>query len=290
MKWHKNTHWRRRKPYVHVPLVAPLRPPETPHRPGAGLVVVVIAALLSLGGHGASAAYWWLNKEEWKRRSDWRKSYNVQVTRQRPRKPRPMPVKPKVEPPRPRPRPKLVKKHRALPRKRTPRPRPKTPPRETFGMDKKSFTDNKNAAVAQRVGNTQMKSQEKDYTPPAKVTELPEADPAPPPPRKRPRPRPLPRPSTYNLPDVTTRPRVVKWVQAKYTDQALDEGVEGIVKAEVVLNRNGNPVRVRIVKSLGYGLDERVKQAVLASRFTPCKVRGEPVSCRLVIPNRFRLN
>lgn len=78
-------------------------------------------------------------------------------------------------------------------------------------------------------------------------------------------------------------------MRPQYTDAAQDEEVEGVVKVEVILDRTGKPIRARIVKGLGYGLDGAVKRAVMKSRFSPCKRRGMPVKCRLVIPNRFKL-
>lgn len=286
MKWRMNTLWRRHCPYQMVP-VPDLRPMARRYVPRRGIAIIVAAVAMSFGAHAASAAYWYLNKEAWKNGSHWKKDYHVKVTQQRQTEPKLVPPAPKLEAPKPKALRKMVRKPRALPKKRA-RPQPEQPPKEVFGMDKTSFTDNKSAAIAQRVGNSQTKSQEIGYTPPQQVPELADPQPAPPP-RLRPRPRPRPRPATYNLSEVSKRPRVIKWVRPQYTDAAQDEEVEGVVKVEVILDRTGKPIRARIVKGLGYGLDGSVKRAVMKSRFSPCKRRGMPVKCRLVIPNRFKL-
>jgi len=288
MKWRNNTQWRRHHPYTMVP-VPDLRSVARQRGPKRGVAIVVLAVAISFGAHAASAAYWYLNKEAWQNPSHWKKDYHVKVIHPRPKKPSLVPPAPKVQAPKPKALPKKVRKPRALPKKRAKaEPKPQQPPKEVFGMDKKSFTDSRSAAIAQRVGNTQMKSAEADYTPPRRVPRLAEASPAPPP-RLQPRPRPRPRPSTYSLSQVSKRPKVVRWVRPKYTDAAQDEEVEGVVKVEVILDRTGKPVRARIVKGLGYGLDGAVRRAVMQSRFTPCRRHGAPVKCRLVIPNRFKL-
>jgi protein TonB len=261
--------------------VPDLRPAARQHVPKRGIAIIVAAVAMSFGAHAASAAYWYLNKEAWRSGSHWKKDYRVKVINQRPKKPKLVPPAPKLEAPKPKALRKMVRKPRALP---SARPQPEQPPKEVFGMDKESFTDNKSAAIAQRAGNTQMKSQEADYTPPRQVPDLADTQPAPPP-----RPRPRLQPSTFNLSEVSERPRVLTWVRPQYTDAAQDEEVEGVVKVEVILDRTGKPVRARIVKGLGYGLDGAVKHAVMKSRFSPCKRRGMPVKCRLVIPNRFKL-
>jgi len=290
MKWRKNTLWRRHFPYQMIP-VPDLRPVARAYGPKRGVAILVVAVAVSFGAHAASAAYWYLNKEAWRNGSHWKKEYHVKVIHQRPKRPKLVPPAPKPEAPKPKALNKIVRKPRALPKKRArPQPKPKQPPKEVFGMDKKSFTDNKSAAIAQRVGNTQLKPQETDYTPPRQVPELADTQPAPPPrPQPRPRPRPRLRPATYNLSEVSKRPKVIKWVRPRYTDAAQDEEVEGVVKVEVILDRTGKPIRARIVKGLGYGLDGSVKRAVMQSRFSPCKRHGVPVKCRLVIPNRFKL-
>jgi hypothetical protein len=233
MKWRKNTLWRRHCPYQTMP-IPDLRPVARQQGPKRGVAILAAAVALSFGAHAASGAYWYLNKEAWRNGAHWRKDYHVKVVHQRPKKVRPAPPAFRPEVPRPKPSPKLVRRPRALPKKRArPQPKLEQPPKEVFGMDKKSFTDNRHAAIAQRVGNTQLKTQETDYTPPRQVSALSNAQPAPPE-RPLPRPRLRPRPATYNLSEVSERPRVTKWVRPRYTDAAHDEEVEGVVKVEVV--------------------------------------------------------
>ena len=278
---------RRLLPYKKVP------------RPGLGVTVpgtgkslgwlLVVGMGVSLSLHGLAAVG--LRTDEGKKH---KKSIMVPivVSKRASARPRPAPSRPQARPPQ-----KPVEHtHAYVKTHHTARPRPTQthrakPPQRVFGVTKYSLAKGPGASVAVRVGNTLMKEQEKTYTPPAKVRDLPEEQQASPPPPPTPRPRPRPRkPKIYDLRDVATKPAFAHRVAPRYTDAAQDAEVEGVVKVEVILNRQGQPIKVRVVKSLGHGLDEVVIRAVRASRFRPAQVRGRPVPCRLIIPYRFRLD
>ncbi len=259
-------------------------------RAGAGWGLLALGGLFSLGLHGLVAGA--LGRGPGRRTPRPILVPVVSRPAEKPNKadkpvPRPRPEAPRPVQPRPmaRPRPLVHTHHVVHHRPRTNAP----PPREVFGVTRHSLAKADGAGVAVRVGNTLMKEQEKKYTPPTKVQDLPEEPRVAPPPPPPPRPRPRPMPRTYDLNRVTTKPRFIKRVAPRYSDAAQDEEIEGVVKVEVVLDRNGRVMKVRVIKSLGYGLDQAVVRAVKASRFSPARMGSRPVRCRLIIPYRFHL-
>ncbi len=286
--------YRRQVPYRTAPRPSPVL---VLPRAGGGWGLLAVAAVVSVGLHGIVAAA--MGRGPAHRNAPKRilvpvvsepasKKAETTEARPRPAPPRPRPVEPARPRPLARPRP-VVHTHRRV---HAPARHDAPPPRRVFGIDHNSLAQGHGSTVAVRVGNDLMKEQEKEYTPPKKVQPLPEEPPAqvaPPPPPPPPRPRPRPRPRTYDLRAVTVKPHFLERVAPRYTDAAQDEEIEGVVKVEVVLDEKGRPMRVRIVKSLGHGLDQSVIRAVKASRFSPAKMAGRPVRCRLIIPYRFRL-
>jgi protein TonB len=52
---------------------------------------------------------------------------------------------------------------------------------------------------------------------------------------------------------------------------------------------NGRVVNIRVVKSLGLGLDEKAKEAVLKWRFRPAMAGGHPVTAPAQVQVTFHL-
>jgi periplasmic protein TonB len=57
----------------------------------------------------------------------------------------------------------------------------------------------------------------------------------------------------------------------------------------LVVDADGNPQRVRVVRSLGMGLDEQALSTVKRWKFQPAKYNGESVSVQINVEVRFRL-
>jgi periplasmic protein TonB len=56
-----------------------------------------------------------------------------------------------------------------------------------------------------------------------------------------------------------------------YSDEARHGKVQGSVTLEVLVGADGRAQEVRIVKGIGFGLDERAKETVLGWKFTPAR-------------------
>ena len=86
-----------------------------------------------------------------------------------------------------------------------------------------------------------------------------------------------------------TPPRVLREVKPDYTEAARRAAVEGDVLLEVVVLADGTVGRVRLVRGLGFGLDERALAAMREWRFHPAERRGAPVSVLVEVAMAFRL-
>ena len=75
----------------------------------------------------------------------------------------------------------------------------------------------------------------------------------------------------------------------EYPDLARREGVEGRVFVQFVVNAEGQPEDIRVVRGIGSGADEAAVAAVARSPFTPGRQGGEIVKVRMSLPITFRL-
>jgi periplasmic protein TonB len=57
----------------------------------------------------------------------------------------------------------------------------------------------------------------------------------------------------------------------------------------LIVDAQGNPQRVQVVRHLGKGLDQKAVQAVRQYRFKPAMLHGEPVAVEVNIEANFRL-
>ena len=83
---------------------------------------------------------------------------------------------------------------------------------------------------------------------------------------------------------VTSKPSPI------YTDQARKQRVEGEVLVQVVFTASGQVQVLRVVRGLGYGLDESAVQAAQKVRFVPAQRNGQPVDSTATLHIVFQLS
>jgi TonB family protein len=74
-----------------------------------------------------------------------------------------------------------------------------------------------------------------------------------------------------------------------YSDEGQARGIEGIVTLEARVGSDGRVKRLRVVKGLGYGLDENALLAVRDWRFVPARRNGIPIEATTQIDVEFNL-
>jgi len=99
---------------------------------------------------------------------------------------------------------------------------------------------------------------------------------------------------TANLvtrPDRLMKPPVIldSLTPALYSDEARRLGIEGIVRVEAHVDVEGNVDRARIMKGLGFGLDQNALLAVRHWRFSPGTREGRPTEMTAPIDVEFNL-
>jgi len=93
----------------------------------------------------------------------------------------------------------------------------------------------------------------------------------------------------FSVTSVTTRPKILGRAVPAYTEEARRAQVEGAVKLSVVLNANGSVSDIRVVRGLGYGLDEKAIEAARQLRFVPAQKDGHTVGVRVTLEFKFSL-
>lgn len=78
-------------------------------------------------------------------------------------------------------------------------------------------------------------------------------------------------------------------VKPPYTAEARAAGIEGMMVLELVIGENGRVLQARVVKPLGYGLDQSAVQTYYQKRFTPAYKEGKPITVKINVPIRFQL-
>jgi TonB family protein len=84
-------------------------------------------------------------------------------------------------------------------------------------------------------------------------------------------------------------PVPIEKVEPEYSEEATKAHVEGIVLLTMVVDTTGQAREIRVLKSLGYGLDENAISAVEKWKFKPGMKDGHPVSVVAQIEVIFRL-
>ncbi len=88
---------------------------------------------------------------------------------------------------------------------------------------------------------------------------------------------------------VTTAPRLLKDVKPAYTKEMIDAEVEGVVRAQLLIDASGKVKEVKILNDLGFGTREMAIEAFLQWQFAPAKRGTDPVAVWITYAVRFVL-
>jgi len=77
--------------------------------------------------------------------------------------------------------------------------------------------------------------------------------------------------------------------EAAYSSQARKDKVQGTVVTEVVVDASGNVADVKLVKSVGEGLDESATETIRTWKFEPATKNGKAVPVRVIVEVDFRI-
>jgi TonB family protein len=83
-------------------------------------------------------------------------------------------------------------------------------------------------------------------------------------------------------------PTVIYQAEPQFTEEARKAKFSGVVLVNLVVDQEGHPQNVHIVRAVGLGLDEKAVEAVKQYRFNPAMEAGKPVPVEINIEVNFR--
>jgi TonB family protein len=86
-----------------------------------------------------------------------------------------------------------------------------------------------------------------------------------------------------------TNPRAIYSVNPEFTDNARKKKINGSCILELIVDTNGFPIRVRMIRSIDPGLNENAIAAVSQYRFSPALIDGNPVPVEVKMEVTFRI-
>ncbi|MEO8025048.1 MAG: energy transducer TonB [Bryobacteraceae bacterium] len=90
-------------------------------------------------------------------------------------------------------------------------------------------------------------------------------------------------------PPVTRDVEILSKPKPEYTDEGRRRQVQGEVVLEILFTRAAQVKILRVVRSLGFGLDEAAIAAAAGMRFRPADQHGVPVDSTAIVHIRFEL-
>jgi periplasmic protein TonB len=93
----------------------------------------------------------------------------------------------------------------------------------------------------------------------------------------------------YRIGGGVSAPTVLSKVEPEYSEEARKAKWQGTVVLSLVVDDQGRPQALKVVRSLGLGLDQKAIEAVEKWRFKPGMKDGKPVPVMATIEVNFRL-
>jgi protein TonB len=92
---------------------------------------------------------------------------------------------------------------------------------------------------------------------------------------------------TCDEPPVKAKPTSI--VKPAYSDEAKSAQIEGVVRVELTVDEEGRVILARVLRGLGYGLDDAALGAAKQMTFSPGTKCGKPSVTTLSLSMRFAL-
>jgi len=93
----------------------------------------------------------------------------------------------------------------------------------------------------------------------------------------------------FRMGQGATQPRVIYGPDPEFSEEARKAKYQGTCVLGVIVDSNGLPTNIRVITSLGMGLDEKAIEAVKTWRFEPAMKDGHPVPYAISLEVDFHL-
>ena len=156
------------------------------------------------------------------------------------------------------------------------KPRPEMPPppsepeaRKVFGVTRDSVrTDSETSGVDAKAGNTVATVSDDEKLEDDDATRIPI-------------------PVEEYL--ISAPPQLLESFKPKYPPAARERNIEGAVRVEILIDREGRVRTSRVIEGLGFGTEEAALEAASQLRFKPAEVEGQAVAVKIQFVINFEL-
>ncbi len=93
----------------------------------------------------------------------------------------------------------------------------------------------------------------------------------------------------YHVGGGVAAPQLIFAPDPEFSDEARRAKFQGVCVVSLIVDAQGNPQRVQVVRRLGMGLDQKAVDAVKQYRFKPATLQGKPVPVEVNIEVTFRI-
>ncbi len=94
---------------------------------------------------------------------------------------------------------------------------------------------------------------------------------------------------TYHVGGGVSAPQLISAPDPEFSDEARRAKYQGVCVVSLIVDAHGNPQRVRVVRPLGMGLDEKAVEAVRQYKFRPAMMQGRAVPVEVNVEVNFRI-
>jgi periplasmic protein TonB len=84
-------------------------------------------------------------------------------------------------------------------------------------------------------------------------------------------------------------PQAISTPDPGYTEEARRAKRQGVCVLGMIVDTQGHPQQIHVIRGLGFGLDARAIEAVRQWRFEPAEKNGQPVNVQIDVQVSFRL-
>ena len=92
----------------------------------------------------------------------------------------------------------------------------------------------------------------------------------------------------YHVGEGVSAPKLTFAPDPQFSERALKANYQGVCVLSMIVDAQGKPQRVQVVRRLGMGLDEKAVEAVRQYQFTSATLNGKPVAVQVHIEVNFR--
>jgi periplasmic protein TonB len=93
----------------------------------------------------------------------------------------------------------------------------------------------------------------------------------------------------YKVGGGISAPKPIDTPDPAYTEEARRAKIQGTCILWLIVDAEGHPRDIRVVRGLGYGLDAKALETVKQWRFEPARKDGQPVNVQVSVEVGFRL-